>query len=232
MKWLVSAVLLVLLAVPASTAVLFEDDFEGGIRPEWQQWYPGDFTVTQAKAQHGSHSLSEPYRDRNLVYDIGDHYDNITAEGWFWDDPSISTYEVLYYVSTQPPTSSVYVLNAGVDTAFSTTNYLLGVGYGGYTISNIQRSVGWHLVQFYSNEGTTSFFIDEQLIGTTSINTPWRYFTIGMNGSSRQDPPVPGYWDNVRIYEGAPGTVPEPSSLLALVGLIAPVGIGIIRRKK
>lgn len=217
MLWVIAAlaVLFTLLAVSSPAAILFQDDFEGSIRPEWQQWYPGDFTVTQDKAQHGSYSLSEAYRDRNLVYDIGDRYSNITAEGWFWDDPAISTYEVLYYVSTRPPTSSAYVLNAGVDTAFSTTNYLMYHG-GGYTISNIQRSIGWHLVQLYSNEGTTSFFIDEQLIGTTSNNTPWRYFTAGMNGSSAKDPSIPGYWDNVRIYEGAPGYVFEPSPLLAL----------------
>lgn len=207
-----------LVASSFTQTIMFEDDFEGSIRPEWQasQGSLSDFHAVSGFAQSGSHSISTLGQiDKTLFVDLGDPQSDTTYSGWFFDNGS-TTYEFLLSVAAvHENTTSAHMLSVGVDTRQSTGSYALFTGHSSRSLP-LARSVGWHRVDLWANGNETLVYIDSLLQDSVDFANHWQYIYLYANGWEGRPPDSPGYWDNVKAYEGAP--VPEPSTL-ALLGI-------------
>ncbi len=224
----------ILIAIAAFAAsslaqtVLFEDDFEGSIRPEWQAWQGslGDFRVVAGFAQKGNYSVSTLRQiDKGIYVDLGSAQSDTTYSGWFYDNGA-QPYEFLLSVSAiYQSGTSANMLSIGVDTRQSITRYSLFAGHSSHDLS-LMRSNGWHKVDLYAFGNETRVYIDDQFQESVSFANHWRYVYLYANGWEGQQPSEPGYWDNIKVYEGAP--VPEP----ATIGLMAFSLAFIARRRR
>lgn len=221
MSKLISILFLAVTLTASSLAqtILFEDDFEGSIRSEWVN-YANGFTVTTDQAQHGSYSVTTGAKDRYLQYDLTVPLQNVTVEGWFFDLPSANPYELSLDIYGDSASG------IGIETSIDTSHYIFRLGYFDWRVSSIERTSGWHLAQIFVGDDRIDYLLDGSLLHRATGSHNVRLAYLLTNGASGQDPSAPYYFDNFRIYEGAP--VPEP----ATIGLIGSALVLAARRRR
>ena len=238
-RYLLAVVMVVALASSVTAATSFYDDFENGVGGDivYAPWgnAPGNpaspngnnnlvATATNEHSVSGNHSArafaSDPAAWNGYV-DFGATASAVSAEVWLFEDKSNPG-------TVNPVTNMLALIGAAPNpTAF--TDYLqLGVvsfwpsgstGYGyrtpaGMYNASVSRKAGWTNLAIYADSlasgGQVRFYIDGTLVGTKSraSGVSLQYVRIGNNSKSYEN-----FWyDDLRV------TVPEPASLLGLLG--------------
>lgn len=209
--------ILVMFSISAKADIIFQDDFEGSIKPEWQ----GDtsfFIPTYGNAYHGQYSVTTLKQIDKVIYvDLAGYQQDTTCTCWFYDNGD-SVYEALISVAHDYFYMSSYaMLSIGVDTEQSQSNYAIFEGWHSYNLT-MARSIGWHRVDIFALWDLNEVYIDNELQTKTTFASYPRYVYLYANGWEGRQPDNPVYWDNILIYDGSPQPIPEPSSFIALIG--------------
>ncbi len=211
--------LTVTLIVPLSAAqtIIFADDFEGSIRPEWFNYLSG-FRAISILSQHGNFAAFTDQRNRYLSYDVGLQAQDLTFEGWFRDTPAANPFEFSAGISAL---DSQAIVAVGVETLADSSHYLYRLDGLNWVSTNIDRTLGWHLWQIYVGVDSLGLLIDGQAVYEQNTgNESARFFSMHSDGESSQNPGFPYFFDNVKLYEGRP--VPEPATFCILgLGVLA-----------
>lgn len=229
-NWIACLIVLLFDSFSQAGTIIFEDDFEGSLNPQWQG-YLSDFHIVSDIAQHGEYSISTLRDiDKDIHFDLGNEQNNTTYSGWFYDNGDL-IYEFLFSVANQfTYHSSVNMLSVGVDTKESQSHYSIFHGWNSHDLP-MPRSIGWHRADIYANGLVNQIYIDGEWQEDTSFASQWRYIYLYANGWEGSQPDNPGYWDNVQVYTGPPMPIPEPATITLLItGLIAS-RLFLLRRK-
>jgi hypothetical protein len=102
---------------------------------------------------------------------------NCSAEAWFYDDMA-SPKKQWIFADNAAGTQGVGVM---IDTTRSTTKYVYVIYIGGdaRTISFIDRTLGWHKVNWTHTNGVVDLFLDDVLLVTASGLSDFSDFDIG-----------------------------------------------------
>lgn len=256
MRFLFAVVMVAALTSSVMAATSFFDDFENGVGGDivYAPWgnAPGDATspnginnlVTTATNEHsvsGTHSARASASDPaawNGYVDFGATASAVRASVWVFEDlndPGSASHPVtnmlsLYGDAYNPGVFTDY-LQLGVVPFFPAGS----AGYGWRTPTpsdNINdaataRKAGWTKLAIEADSlasgGQVRFYIDGALVGTSvrASGVSLRYVRIGNNSKSYEN-----FW-----YDDLSVTVPEPTSLLGLLGGCSMLLVGLRRRR-
>lgn len=226
----VVTVALVFLCLPAGAqTLLFSDDLENG-SSNWHT-YPGCFpqgyvstsNMYSANCNHtpgGSHGLTmwnstdRDYHDVNL----GTYAGGVEFSAWLYDSMTPYSLEAVDIRNA----SVSQVLGFGAE--FGTNQWMVrmitaadgsNVSNGGYFVTSVARSVGWHHLVIDQYRGVGAGVVDWYIDGALAYHTTDAYDTTlnrivlgnGWNGYEASQ----GFVDDISF-----SSVPEPSCLIAL----------------
>lgn len=241
MRILIVAFTVAGLSTAVFAAPMFHDDFENGMS-NWSKW-PGAAETLQWTADKwksidpGPVGVHEGHAARQHAYvgggngyasyhDFGARSGPIRAEVYMFED----------YTSTQNPIFGSLQL-VGADNGqvgFNTDYHQLGIiqwagtntAYSsrtmadGFAVSNVARKSGFTKLAIEADGPgqPVRFYVDDQLVRTSTQSAPLQYVVIGFNASNYEN-----FWyDGVRV-------VPEPATAaLLMLGL----GFAVTRKRR
>ncbi|HRU00769.1 MAG TPA: hypothetical protein P5239_03620, partial [Victivallales bacterium] len=123
---------------------------------------------------------------------------NCTAEAWFYDDMQNGKVQWLFADNA----AGNQGLGVKIDTNRSTTKYVYCVYIGSvnYTVSFIDRTLGWHKVKWVHTDTATELYLDDVLLTTASGLTDFSDFDTGSWTWDNSSGSTPMWFDDFIVY--------------------------------
>lgn len=168
-------------------------------------WFTANATVVNNKNHTTNGSKSMYSSGGTSGQGIGDWTNpgwgpqtNVVAEGWFYDDLGTSKHQ---WITVENDAADNW-LSVLVNTTVSTNKYVYrGSMTSGYQVSYIDRSEGWHLVQWVRDANRTTLYLDEVKLYQID-NSLFSDFSKFDAGSYSWDNPGSGgmWFDDFMVY--------------------------------
>jgi len=123
---------------------------------------------------------------------------NCTAEAWFYDDMQNGKVQWIFADNA----AGNQGLGVKIDTNRSTTKYVYCVYIGtvNYTVSFIDRTLGWHKVKWVHTDSGTELYLDDVLLTTAVGLTDFSDFDTGSWTWDNTSGSTPMWFDDFIVY--------------------------------
>ncbi len=156
--------------------IIIGESFENGLG-KWNRVYNNEAT-SGVNAYSGSNSYIVDNDTDLISRDLGKSY-NKKVVIWFYDDATDNSVMCMARVDEGVVSDSYSWRGLGINTYSSSTNYVYRVG-NTTTVSNIQRSTGWHELRWDYTSGTkVDMYIDGNLVASPTGVTTFSKVAMG-----------------------------------------------------